>query len=99
MSDERTRKNTTDFVKGYVAGCKDGLTSPEIAELLEMNENSMYQRANTIRKEAKQHGLKFPYPKGTGGTSVEDRKKAKIDLLTSLLDDIDTDDSPDETEE
>lgn len=96
---ERTRIGTVDFVKGYVKGCSDDLTSPEIADLLGMQENSMYQRANMIRKEATKIGKVFPYPKGTGGTSIEERKKAKIDLLTSLLDDIDDSDDVDETEE
>lgn len=96
---ERTRKSAPDFIQGYVKGCNDGLTSPELALSLGMQENSMYQRANQLRKDAKAIGKKFPYPKGTGGTSAEDRKRATVDLLTSLLDDIDDSDNVSETEE
>ncbi len=90
-----------DFVAGYKKGCSDGKSADEIAKTCfptEMNVGSMNARASGIRTEAKDAGLYFPSPVGGGGGGLtkEQKQKAKIDLLTSLLDPLDI---PGETED
>ncbi len=83
--------SATDFITGYVKGCSEGLTSSEIADLLNMNEASMISRASGYRTESAEIGKVFPSPKGSN--SVVNSKKSRIDLLTSLLTDLDTDET------
>lgn len=87
-----------DFVKGYVAGCKENLSALEIADKLGMEEPSMTSRASGIRQQAAEIGKHFPSPAG-GGVSAVEKKKAKIDLLTSLLGDLEDDSDEIETDE
>lgn len=83
-----------DFVKGYVQGCKDNLSALEIAETLGMAEPSMTSRASGIRQQAVEIGKHFPSPAGDSVSAAE-KKKAKIDLLTNLLGDLDDDSDSD----
>lgn len=94
----RKKVSYADFVNGYVTGCKAGLSADEIAEKLGMAEPSMTSRASGIRQDAAELGKAFPSPAG-GGASVIQRKKAKVDLLTSLLGDLDDSDEADEADE
>lgn len=86
-----------DFVTGYVQGCKENLSALEIAEKLGMEEPSMTSRASGIRQQAAEIGKHFPSPAG-GSVSTAEKKKAKIDLLTSLLGNLDDSDEADETD-
>ena len=89
------------FVKGYKAGCSDGKSAQEIADTCfptPMNEPSMTSRASGIRQMAANIGKSFPSPAGGGGTK-EEKKREKIDLLTSLLDDLDVDETDGESED
>lgn len=92
----RKKVSFADFVKGYKAGCSAGKTAEEIAESLNMAEPSMTSRASGIRQLAAEHGKSFPSPAG-GGVSAAEKKKIKIDLLTSLLDDLDVEETPVDT--
>lgn len=87
-----------DFIKGYKAGCAAGLSAEEIAESLDMAEPSMTSRASGIRQLAAEHGKSFPSPAG-GGVTKEEKLKSKIELLTSLLDDLDVETVETETGE
>lgn len=93
----RKKVSYADFVKGYVSGCNAGLSADEIAEKLGMAEPSMTSRASGIRQEAAELGKAFPSPAG-GGVSILQRKKAKVDLLTSLLGDLDNSEETGETD-
>ena len=86
----RKKVSYADFVKGYVAGCNEGLSATEIADKLGMAEPSMTSRASGIRQDAAELGKAFPSPAG-GGVSAIERKKAKVDLLTNLLGDLESD--------
>lgn len=94
----RKKVSFADFVTGYKAGCLAGLSAEKIAEKLGMAEPSMTSRASGIRQEAAAIGKSFPSPAG-GGVSAAEKKKVKIDLLTSLLDDLDGYEETDETDE
>ena len=88
----RKKVSFKDFVTGYKAGCDAGLSADEIAEKLNMAEPSMTSRASGYRQLAAGCGKSFPSPAG-GGVSAAEKKKIKIDLLTSLLDDLDVEET------
>lgn len=71
-----------DFAKGWIAGCREGLTLKEIAESLGMEYNACAARAKSLAKHFQ--GLENYKPKaGKRGRQLSAEDKTAIEALLS----------------
>lgn len=74
--------DSVEFVKGWVSGCKSGLTLKEIAESMGIEYNACAARAKSLAKRIE--GLdKFQPAAGKRGRQLTAEDKAAIEALLS----------------
>lgn len=94
MSDRNKSVSFNDFLTGYVAGCKEGLTQEQIAAKIGMAVSSFRTRLVAVRKKVTAAGKKLPEAARPTGVTRNVDKTAQVAVMNELLADLDPVDPP-----